>query len=214
MLTKLSAYKGESVSILIIVVCLSLYLLFPTANVFQQLISSAAFLLVIPLLYIKIVLKKPLAEYGFQLGEKKIGLTTAGISLLISIPLFYVIFSYTGLPRYHNLPAIVIKNFFYFIAYEMLLVGLFAVFYEVFFRGFLTLGFSKIWKYWSIAAQFLVFILFLFLSRGNDWSLIPFAIISPFSAYVAYRSRSLIYSFATTLIFVILADAIAIGLTK
>lgn len=214
MLEKLLIRKEVAVTILVIIVCFSLYLLFPTANAFQQIISSAAFLLVIPLLYIKIILKKPLADYGLQAGDKKTGFFLTGISLLTAIPLFYVLFNYTALPRYHNLPAIVIRNFSYFIIYEIFLVGLFAVFYEFFFRGFLTLGFSKIWGYWSIAIQFFVFILFLFLSRGNDWSFILFAIIAPFSALTAYRSRSIVYSFGTTLIFIILADALAIGLAK
>lgn len=214
MIKKILIYKDLIVTTGVALLCLTLYGLFPTEGIFQQIISSMTFLLVIPLLYIKIILKRPLADYGIRWGDKKRGVLLMLSTVFISVLLFYVLFQYTSLPKYQNLPQVVTENFAFFVLYEILLAGLFTVLYEFFFRGLVMFSFAKIWGYWSIAAQFALLIAFFLITKNYDWSLFLYVIISPFAGIAAYRSRSLLYSFGASLIFVIIADALSIGLAK
>jgi hypothetical protein len=211
---KISSYRELLTTIVVILICLILYRLFPTKNNFQQIISSAAFLLIIPLLYIKMILKRPLGNFGIQLGLKKKGLILAALSIAISALAFYVLLQYTSLPERNNLPKIVTENFWFFLFYEIFLVGLFTVLYEFFFRGFVMFSLSRYLGYWAVVIQFLIFSAF-FLTYGvSDWSIYLYLIVSLPAGLTAFESRSLIYSFAATLIFIIIADALFIGLAK
>ncbi len=197
----------------VVLACLVLYGIFPTGNVFQQIVSSIAFLLVIPLLYIKIILKEPLKKYGIGLGERRQGIIWMGLSLLASILIFYILLQYTSLPQKFQLPGLASEEFSFFVMYELLLVGLFALLYEFFFRGLMTLGLKEL-GIWTIVIQSVVFASFFAIIGSFDWSIILFTIISPFAGIVAYRGKSLLYSFGTSLFFVIIADALAVGLIK
>lgn len=197
----------------VVLVCLVLYGIFPTRNVFQQIVSSIAFLLVIPLLYIKIILKESLKNYGLRWGDRRQGTLWMGLSLLASILIFYILFHYTSLPQKFQLPGLVAEKFSFFVMYELLLVGLFALLYEFFFRGLVTLGLGEL-GVWSIAIQSIIFASFFAITGEFNWSAILFTLISPFAGFVAYRSRSILYSFGASLIFVIIADALAIRLIK
>ncbi len=194
--------------------CLVLYGIFPTSNVFQQIVSSIAFLLVIPLLYIKIILREPLKNYGLQRGDRRQGILWMGLSLLMALLVFYILFHHTSLFQKYPLPDLVAERFIFFILYEILLTGLFAFLYEFFFRGLATLGFSGVLGQWSIALQFVLFAVFFFIAGGLDRSIILFLIVAPFAGIAVYQSRSLLYSFGFSLIFIIIADALAIGFAK
>lgn len=214
MLKKIFAYKEFLVTAAVILICLLLYKVFPVKNIFQQIISSITFLLIIPLLYIKIILKKTSQSYGIQKGDRHRGIVLMPLSIIISLLLFYVLFQYTSLPDYHNLSSLVTENFIFFVLYEILLVGLFTALYEFFFRGVVMLGLFKNFGYWSILAQFVLFAAFFLILDKPDWSIFLYLIVAPFAGITAYRSRSLLYSFGTSLIFIIIADALAIGLLK
>ena len=213
MLQKILVYKKQLMTAGIIFVCLVLYGIFPTGNVFQQIISSIAFLLVIPLLYIKIILKEPLEKYGIGWGERRQGVIWMGLSLLASLLIFYILLHYTSLPQKFQLPELATERFSFFVMYELLLVGLFALLYEFFFRGLTMLGLKELGT-WSVAIQSVVFASFFAIIGSFDWSTILFTIISPFAGIAAYRSKSLLYSLGTSLLFIIIADALAIGLIK
>lgn len=198
----------------VIVLCLVLFAIFPREGVFQEIIANLTFLLVIPILYIKIILKKKLGNFGLQTGDKKKGIIWAVLSLGISLLIFYIVYNYTDFPKYYRLPQEIMNNFWLFVFFEVLLIGSLTVLYEFFFRGFVMFNFTEKFGYWAIAIQFLLFILF-FLATGNlGWSVIPGIIIAPFAGVAAYKGRSLIYSFAVSLFFIIILDALIIGLSK
>src|SRR4030042_2849593 len=202
---KILVYKKPLTTAGVILSCLFLYGIFPTGNVFQQIVSSVAFLLVIPLLYIKIILREPLKNYGLQWGDRRQGILWMGLSLLMALLVFYILFHYTSLFQKYPLPNLVAKRFAFFILYEILLTGLFAFLYEFFFRGLATLCLSGVLGRWPIAFQFVLFTAFFFIAGELDRSIILFSIISPFAGITAYQSRSLLYSFGFGLIFIIIA---------
>lgn len=197
----------------IIVSVLALYVIFPAENPFQQIVSSLAFLLAVPLLYVKIVLKKNLRNFGWQLGDWQKGARWAGFSLFISLLIFYVIFHYTNFRQKYSLPQIVSENFWFFLGYEILLVGLFVVFYEFFFRGFVLFSFRWL-KYWSIIIQFCLFVCLLLIMKNFEWLMFHYIITAFFSGLIAYQSRSIFYSIVFSWVFIIITDAIFIKISS
>jgi hypothetical protein len=212
--TKISENKSLLVTIAVALICLFLYSIFPSDNIFQGLISSLTFLLVIPALYIKIILKGSFKSFGVQLGDKQKGLIWMGLSLLTAVLFLYVLLRYTSFSQNYRPPEIIVKSFVFFILYEIFLVGFFTLLYEFFFRGVVMLGIARRLGLWSILVQFLAFLGFFLLTGNFNWSIALYVIISPFAGITAYQSRSLVFSFATSLFFIIIADALAIALTK
>lgn len=198
----------------VIFICLLLYITFPASNVFQKIISSLTFLLVIPLLYVKIILKKNVKDFGLTLGSWKTGLVWSIISLVISISVVYILFKYFGLSEKYSLPAYISQNFLLFLAYEIFIVGFFTVLYEIFFRGFLMFSFLGKIGAWSIFLQASVFLLLFFIAGGIYWSLAPYIIFLLLSGIIAYFSRSIIYSFVASMIFNIIIDSFFIYINK
>lgn len=197
-----------------ILMCLFLYAFFPTKNNFQQIICSLTFLLVIPFLYVKIILKKSIKDFGFAKGNWMTGLFWSVVSILISASIAYIIFKYFGFSEKYPLPRYFADNFVAFLAYEIFLVGLFAFLYEVFFRGFLMFSFSKRMGFWSIILQALVFLLFFLISGSLSWKMFPYIIFLLFSGTIAYFSNSIIYSFVAFLCFNIIFDSLFIYAIK
>lgn len=198
----------------VIIACLFLFAIFPTNNVFQQIISSLAFLLVIPFLYVKIILKKSLKNFGFRKGNWITGIFWSVVSLIISVSIAYIIFRYFGFLEKYPFPRYFAGHFVAFMAYEIILVGLFASFYEIFFRGFVMFSFSKKLGFWSIILQAIVFFLFFLLSGTISWTQVPYFIFLLFAGLITYFSDSIIYSLITFVIFNIIFDSFFIYAIK
>jgi len=60
--------------------------------------------------------------------------------------------------------------------------------------------------------QFLIFFTFLAVTVDDYWIFIPYLIAAFFSGIVAYRSRSIVRSFQFSILFLIIVDALMIGL--
>lgn len=194
--------------------CLLLYVIFPANNIFQKLVSSASFLLVIPFLYGKIVLKKNLKDFGLTKGNWQTGIVWSAIALLISTLVLYLLFQYFAFSQNYSLPQSLFESFSSFLFFEILLVGFFNVLYEFFFRGFLMFSFVSKIGIWSIFLQAAVFLLIFLVAGGVHWTLAPSLIFLIFSGAIAYFSRSIIYSLAAGIIFNIILDSFFIYLTR
>lgn len=206
--------KETIVTVGVILVCLFLYVLFPTKNIFQQIISTLTFFLAIPFLYVKIILKREIGNYGIQKGNWTAGLFWSAIAIPTAIAALYFLIRYTGFLEKYSLPQAVRENFVFFLGYEILLTGFFAAVYEIFFRGFLMRSLSEKVGYLAIILQSIAFLLLFFLSSSLSWSIVPYLIFAPFSGLIAYQSRSLLYSFASNFLFIIIADSIFIKLAQ
>lgn len=199
---------------LVVLACLVLFSVFPTSNIFQEIISSLTFFFVVPILYVKIILKKDLGEFGFQKGDVKKGIILALESLILSILIIYILFEYFSFAKNYQIPPAVANNFQFFVLYEIFIVGFFTALYEILFRGFIQFSFFEKIGFWVILVQFLLFVM-LFLATGNlNWSIAPFIVMAPFSGYTALKSKSILYSFVSTLVFIILIDAFVIKMAK
>jgi hypothetical protein len=206
--------KEDIITASIILACLFLYALFPTENIFQQIISSITFLLVIPVLYVKIILKKDLKSFGIAKGNWQTGIMWSIISLIVSASVFYILFNYFGLVNKYAPPRYIASSFLLFLFYEIILIGFFTFLYDFFFRGFLMMGLLKKIGFSSVFLQSFAFLALFFFTRGVHWSLTPYIIFLIFSGITAYFSRSILYSTVTFLIFNIIFDSFFIHLIK
>jgi len=185
--------------------------LFPEKDYFQKLIVSVTFLLAVPALYIKIVLKEDLKNFGLRAENWKQGIIWIFLSLAGSLLILTLLYQYAGLAEKYYVPQNVIQNFRLFVFYEIVIAGFFLILYEFFFRGFIMFSFLKKWKAVAIILQFSAFLLFLIITKDFNWGFTNYIIASFFSGVVIYKSRSLLYSYLFSLLFIIISDAVYIN---
>jgi len=210
----LSQIRESVVTCLAIIICLFLLKMFPTKDLFEQISVLMSFFVIIPALYIKLILKKEFADFGIQEGNWKKGLIFAGVSLIFSFLIIYLMFHYTNFSKNYTLPVKFSVKFIYFALYELLLVSSYLIFYELFFRGFVMFSFIEKIDYLAPLIQFLLFLVFSYFVGYIIWDNTLYILTAFFSGWIAWESRSLIYSFAYSLIFIIITDAIVIKLAK
>jgi len=147
-------WKEDLITLGVIVACLGLFFLFPSQGPAQAITASLIFLFLVPFLYIKLVLKKSLRDYGWQIGNWKKGILFAAVSLVFSLLIFYALYHYTAFAKNYALPLIATQKFLYFVLYEFLLVGFFLALYEFFFRGFIMFSFAGKIGIFSVVFRF------------------------------------------------------------
>lgn len=208
--------KEFFVSLVFALACLALFLIFPTAagSIFQKIISLVAFLFLIPLLYIKLVLKKKISSFGLARGDMKAGLTWSALSLLVLALVFYIIIHYTDYFKNYPLPQSVSSQFLVFLGYEIILVGAFLFLYDFFFRGFMLTIMEKQMGGKAILAQYFFFAAMFILSGGFNPDNLRYALLGLFSGIVAYKSESIWYFFAAGMLFMMATDAIFIATSR
>lgn len=197
------------VTFLVALVCLFLSLTFPVDNgsLAQLLTKSIFFLVIIPALYIKMILKKDLSDFGLNIKNKEAGITTGILLLVILVLTYYVLFTYTSLQKKYLLPDNVVAKFPFFLLYELFLMNILLFSYEFFYRGFLLSAFSEKFGYWAILFQGIISILFFTLSNGFFWQFCALNALSFTNGFLAYRSKSFIFPYILSLLFIIIMDS-------
>jgi len=84
-----------AITFTVMLACMVLFAFFPTKGIFQQAVLSLVFLFLVPFLYIKIVFKDKLENFGFKLTRWKDGFWMMPICFLIAGGFFFLIFKYT-----------------------------------------------------------------------------------------------------------------------
>lgn len=174
--------------------------------VFQTLLVSVTFFLVVPALYCKIVLKESLKNLGWQSGNFFRGVFSSIICIAIGLGVILLLSRFTAFPEKYFLPRIVETNFLWFMAYELILVAFALFLYESFFRGLVELLWLRSFGFLAIFLQSALFISLLYLADDLSWQRVPAILFSPLAGIVAYYSRSIWYSFAASWIFFFLTD--------
>lgn len=203
------------VTFTVALVCMLLFSFFPVKNSFQEVVLSLVFLFLVPYLYIKIILKKELKDFGFRFHKWKGGIIILPACFLIMGILFYVVFKYTNFKETYFLGEYkMINSFWYLFVYEFVIVNLFVFLYEVFFRGFLMFYFKNKFDIFAVFIQFLLFIVFLDLLERVSMDYVFYIMASLLSGLIAYKSKSLVYSYLFSIIVLIAGDIIYLKLTK
>jgi len=209
-----SAYRELLASSLVILVCLLLFLKFPTTNSFQNISKEIFFFLIVPIFYIKFILKKDLRDFGFSLPRKKsdffwaIGVLLAliGISLILAkIPEFrknYLIVNSLG------------NSFLVFLLYELVAFNFLFLLQTIFFQGFILFTFSDKFKKYSVLLTFIIYCASLLLENNFAWQMAPLILFSLGGSLISYKSRSFWLAYLTGMIFIIAFDSFLIYISK
>lgn len=207
-------WKTELTSSAIIVASLALAYFFPAQDNFQNFSRGLFFLILLPILYVKFILKRKLSDYGFNLQNKKAGLAWSAIMLAASFLIIFLMIRFFGFDKKYVIPAYIAHNFWIFLFYELVLVNFLLFINEFFFKGFVFFTFFEKLGFWSVLIQFLLYVLFYAAVGSMVWQIAPMLILSVAGGIVTYKSRSLVYSYAMSLFFLIILDSYIIYLFK
>lgn len=210
----ISIWKTELISSVVILTCLLLLAFFPTQGSLQNFSASLFFLFLLPILYIRFILKKDLRNFGFNLQNAQAGFVWAIGMFFVSALLIFALMYFFDFENKYLLPAYLAQNFNLFLFYELILVNFILFLQEFFFKGFILFLFSEKLGFVTVIIQALIFTLFLLFASDLIWKLAPFIILSFTGGIVAYKSRSFLYSYLMSLFFLIILDAYIIYLFK
>lgn len=202
------------ISSIVVLICLVLSITFPSSNVFQDLTKNLFFLVIIPALFIKLILKKKLNDFGISLGDWKKGVAWSNAMLMVNIVIFYLIINFTSFKNNYQLSAYVIDSFWYFIFYELVLINLFLAAQEFFYHGFILFAASAKLRSWAIIIPVAFLAGVLLISESSFYQFLPFLLLVLTGGIVACKSRSLIYSYLGSLVFMIILDGYLIYALK
>ncbi len=174
----------------------------------QEIIASSIFFLVLPMIYCKMILKEPLSALGIQEARWLPAFFWGGIMVAVGGVLLFFLLPIEGFRLAYELPSFIEKSFWWFVLYEVAVVGGMALLYEVFFRGLVM----KLWLGsigpLAIVLQSVLFVGFIGISSGFSWQYAVLCYASLFSGAVAYFSRSIYASWLANWILFFLVDIV------
>jgi len=211
---KFANWKETIITSAVILLCLILVYFFPTEGPFQTFSRNLFFLAIIPALYIIFILKRRLSDFGLNFSAtKENGYWFLG-TLLLSLLVSFVLIKFTSFKGSYTLSDYAIENFGWFLVYELIFVNFWLFFNEAFYRGFVFFAFAEKYKYWSILISTFLFTLFLFLTKTLSWNMSPYLIISLTGGWLAFKTRSFVYSYLMGLLFIMILDGYIIYTLK
>lgn len=194
-------------NIFLILACLVLFAVFPSGDAIQKFTGQIFFLIIIPAAYIKFILKKNLSDYGLNTKNIGTGLFWGTLAMAIVLAGTYVIINYTNFADSYALPGYVVDNFWYFLLYELVFANISILALEFFLRGFVLFTFSPKFSSWAILVQALIYLFLLIYSRNSFGQIVYIISTSIILGFVAYRTESIVYSYAIILISSLIIDA-------
>lgn len=202
------------ISSLVVLICLVLFLEFPAEGVFQEICKELFFFLLVPVFYIKIVLKKSLKDFGFRLPRKKNDFFWAIAIFFILIIAGIFLSKISDFNKNYTIPYDFSENFWIFLLYELIFFNLLFLLQEIFFKGFILSLFSEKLKHWSVLIVFFIFCSALIAKNDFNWTSAPIILTTLFGSFLAYKNKSFWLSYLTGVIFVIFLDSFLIYLSK
>lgn len=202
--------KKFLITLAVIAICLILSIAFPIKGTMEDLTKDVFFLFIIPILYIKLVLKKNIGDFGLSLGDKKTG-TLWGIGMLIvSLLITFVLVKLTDFTLNYKIASSVTGSFWIFLLNMLVFSNLLIFLQEYFFRGFVLSAFLREIGAYAILAQAGIYFAIVIAQRGfgkDLWQMAPMIIMSFTGGITAYKSRTMLYSYISGLLYFILLNA-------
>jgi membrane protease YdiL (CAAX protease family) len=194
------------VSNLVAVAGLVLTFVFSTERFMEGTLTTLVFLFLLPLLFIKLILRETASSYFLRWGELGSGvLWLTGTLLVFGGVLAALAHGADVLPQL-TLPAKIRASFLLFVVYVGI-TGFYIFLYEFFFRGFLLATWQRVWGWWAVPAQAMFFSVIL---TARTWhggvgkEVVLYFLAGFFAGVVAERTRSTIFSFLFSYLSVIL----------
>lgn len=197
----------------VILLCLVLSLAFPTDNIAQTVTRDLIFLIILPLLYVKFILKNNISLWGWNFQNRKVGLTWGLLAFLLGTVIFYPLSQWPAFAQNYAVNSLIAANFWYFLLYEFVFVNIFFFAQTFFYQGFVLYAFRR-FGVWTVAIQAALYLALLGLTNGLVWQSAPLIFWSLSGGTAAYKSRSFVPSYIFGLLFIILLDAWMIHLAR
>ncbi|MBP9751943.1 MAG: hypothetical protein KBD19_03720 [Candidatus Moranbacteria bacterium] len=172
----------------------------------QAVVSGAVFFLLLPILYVKLILKEPVSVIGFRGSSRSHGWISVPLVVVPILSVLYLLVRYYPVEEGYYIPSLAESSFPIFLLYEIALVGTIAFLYEVFFRGFVQLLWLRDLGLWSVFIQAGIFFAFVLFTDGVTWQSVPM-ILSAFAAgFTAHYTRSIWYSWIAAWLLLFLSE--------
>jgi membrane protease YdiL (CAAX protease family) len=190
---------------------LIVYYLFPfdgkLNETVQAIASGLMFLLLLPVLYTKLILKESLGAIGFRGSVRRHGWISVPLVTVPVLSVLYLLVRYYPVEDGYYIPSVAVESFWLFVLYELLLVGTIIFLYEVFFRGFVQLLWLKPLGLVAVLLQAILFFVFVLVTDGVTWQSAPMLFAAISAGFVAHYTRSIWYSWGSAWLVLFLADA-------
>lgn len=180
--------------------------------IFQTLLVSVTFFLVVPVLYSKMILKESLKNLGWQSGNFFSGMFVSIVCVALALGAVVLFSRFSSFSEHYLLPASVETSFLWFMVYELVFVTFTALLYEIFFRGLIQLLWLQSFPFLAIFFQAALFIVLFSMSDDLTWQRLPILLFSPLAGIIAYYSQSVWYSWAASWTFFFLTDVFLLTL--
>jgi len=202
------------VSFGVALICLFSSFAFPSENSAQMITKNIFFLILLPIAYVKLILGKKLADFGWNLKNPKLALLWSINMTLFTLLLFYLMLNYSQFKSDYVLENYIKNSFWLFLTYELIIVNFTSFIFTAFFQGFLLSLFQKKFEYLSLAISTGTFLMVLLLTKSLSWQTAPFILLSITGGFLTLKTKSFFYSYFMSIFAIIILDAYFIYLTK
>ena len=149
---------------------------------------------VIPVLYVKLVLKKGLNDFGFGLGDRGLGAKILLLIPLIIVPAIYFAAKMPDVRSEYPLAKSLISDQSHLLVYELAYVIFYYIAWEFFFRGFILFGLKD--RFGAFNAVLIQTISSCLVHIGKpEGEIIGSIIVGVIFGTIALRTRSIWYVF-------------------
>jgi uncharacterized protein len=120
-------------------------------------LMDGSLMLILPVIFIKTILRDDLKNYGFTLGDKKFGIITSIIFFIVMlVTIWFASGSETFSKAYPQGGSMVKSSFGIFILYELCILY-YMLGWEFFWRGFMLFGLKEKFGYYTVLIQMIPF---------------------------------------------------------
>lgn len=204
--------KKSIMGMVFVVGCLVLYFLFPIGEYrFEIFIGAVSFLLLLPILYVKIVLGETLTSLGFVSFKMDIVSIFYLISAIVigGLLSFFVLSLQWGIQSYlYTLSGAIVQNFGAFAIYELVFVSI-----ALFLITFFSWGFVYAIKWnnpiYSFVAALAVFTILMVDFYESFWVAVPF-LVPAFFVQKIRDEKNIVYMFIAVFLIGLILDTLII----
>lgn len=171
-------------------------------------LADGSIMFFLPLLSIKFVFKEKLSDYGFTLGDKKFGLITSVIFLIVMLVVVWIVSgSLTFAITYPQGGPKVKEGLLIFALYELCIL-IYMLGWEFFWRGYALFGLKSRFGYYAVFIQMIPFFI---LHKGKpEIELFASIFAGLILGIQAIRSRSFIYCWILHWLVMLSIDGISV----